>query len=282
MTPTDRSRPIGVFDSGVGGLTVVAAVLSRLPSERIVYLGDTARVPYGTRSAHTVLKYSRNAARFLLRHDVKLLLIACNTASAAALPGLGGELSVGVLGAVEPGAQAAAAVTRSGEVGVLGTLATIRSGAYERALLALTPSLRIHVQPCPLLVPLVEEGWTDPADSVSQLIVRRYLTELRDRAPLLDTLVLGCTHYPLLRPMLAQVASELWGHPVMLVDSAEAMAVATEKLLARQDLLARETEGTNLHPTDRLRCFVTDEARVADVAARFLGRSLPQVELVDL
>ena len=193
MTPTDRSRPIGVFDSGVGGLTVVAAVLSRLPSERIVYLGDTARVPYGTRSAHTVLKYSRNAARFLLRHDVKLLLIACNTASAAALPGLGGELSVGVLGAVEPGAQAAAAVTRSGEVGVLGTLATIRSGAYERALLALSPSLRIHVQPCPLLVPLVEEGWTDPADPVSQLIVRRYLTELRDRPPLLDTLVLGCT-----------------------------------------------------------------------------------------
>lgn len=277
-----RSQPIGVFDSGVGGLTVVSAVLSRLPHERIVYLGDTARVPYGTRSAGTVLKYSRNAARFLLRHDVKLLLIACNTASAAALPGLRSELSVGVLGAVEPGAQAAAQVTKSGEVGVLGTLATIRSGAYERALLALLPTLRIHVQPCPLLVPIVEEGWNDAADPVSQLVVRRYLTDLRDRAPQLDTLVLGCTHYPLLRPTLAQVASELWGHPVNLVDSAEAMAVATEKLLAEQDLLAKGDESTELHPTDRLRCFVTDEARVADVAARFLGRPLPQVELVDL
>ena len=156
MTAAGPGRPIGVFDSGVGGLTVVSAVLSRLPRERIVYLGDTARVPYGTRSAQTVLKYSRNAARFLLRHDVKLLLIACNTASAAALPGLCSELPVGVLGAVEPGAASAAAVTRSGEVGVLGTLATIRSGAYERALLALIPSLKIHAQPCPLLVPLAK------------------------------------------------------------------------------------------------------------------------------
>lgn len=282
MTTAGPGRPIGVFDSGVGGLTVVSAVLSRLPRERIVYLGDTARVPYGTRSAQTVLKYSRNAARFLLRHDVKLLLIACNTASAAALPGLRSELPVGVLGAVEPGAASAAAVTRSGEVGVLGTLATIRSGAYERALLALIPSLKIHVQPCPLLVPLVEEGWNDPADPVSQLVVRRYLGELRDRAPRLDTLVLGCTHYPLLRETLQLVATELWGHPVTLVDSAEAMAVATEKLLATQNQLELSVGAELLHPTARLRCFVTDEARVADVAARFLGRALPQVELVDL
>jgi len=282
MAVAQRSQPIGVFDSGVGGLTVVSAVLSRLPNERIVYLGDTARVPYGTRSAQTVLKYSRNAARFLLRHDVKLLLIACNTASAAALPGLRAELPVGVLGAVEPGAQAAFSVTRSGEIGVLGTLATIRSGAYEQALLALNPSLRIHVQPCPLLVPLVEEGWIDAADPVSALVVRRYLSELCERAPQLDTLVLGCTHYPLLRPTLAAVASELWGHPVMLVDSAEAMATATEKLLNEQNLLAAASDATELHPTDRLCCFVTDEARVADVAARFLGRALPQVDLVDL
>ena len=176
--PHRRSRPIGVFDSGVGGLTVVSAVLSRLPHEHIVYLGDTARVPYGTRSAGTVLKYSRNAARFLLRHDVKLLLIACNTASAAALPGLRAELPVGVLGAVEPGAQAAAHVTRSGEVGVLGTLATIRSGAYERALLALSPSLRIHVQPCPLLVPIVEEGWNDESD-LQQAEARKFVDRVQ-------------------------------------------------------------------------------------------------------
>ena len=137
-------------------------------------------------------------------------------------------------------------------------------------------------RPCPLLVRLVEEGWNDPADPVSQLVVRRYLGELRDRAQRLDTLVLGCTHYPLLRETLQLVATELWGHPVTLVDSAEAMAVATEKLLAAQDQLELSMGAELLHPTSRLRCFVTDEARVADVAARFLGRALPQVELVDL
>ena len=290
FAPPVATQAIGVFDSGVGGLTVARAVLARLPGERLVYLGDTARVPYGMRSAQTVLRYSRNAARFLLHNTVKLVLIACNTASAAALDELRAELPVGVLGAVEPGAAAAAAATRSAVVGVIGTLATVRSGAYERALLAQNPALKVHTAACPLLVPLIEEGWTADQDPVSELVVRRYLTELRQRAPELDTLVLGCTHYPLLAPLLQRVAGELWGHPIALVDSAQAMAEAAAAELARRQLLAADPlpelptpgEPPRRRATDRLRCFVTDEARVAEVGARFLGRDLGPIELVDL
>lgn len=279
-----------MFDSGVGGLTVVRAVLKRLPAEQLVYLGDTARVPYGTRSAQTVLRYSRNASRFLLQKGVKLVLIACNTASAAALPGLRDELSVGVLGAVEPGAWAAAQATRSGAVGVIGTLATVRSGAYERALKELDPALSVHTMACPLLVPLVEEGWTAEDEPVSELVVRRYLGELAARAPALDTLVLGCTHYPLLRPVLHRVAGELWGRDITLVDSAEAMAEAAARELERRGLLRQApapdepavSAPGGRRATDRLRCFVTDEARVAEVAARFLGRAPERIELCDL
>lgn len=294
------SQAIGVFDSGVGGLTVARAVLSRLPDERLVYLGDTARVPYGMRSAQTVLRYSRNAARFLLQNTVKLVLIACNTASAAALEALQAELPVGVLGAVEPGAAAAAAVTRSGIVGVIGTLATVRSGAYERALQKQNPELIVHTAACPLLVPLIEEGWTGERDPVSELVVRRYLGELRQRAPQLDTLVLGCTHYPLLAPLLHRVAGELWQREIALVDSAQAMAEAAAAELERRQLLfapppqdpsglstpsapsAPSVTEQRRRLTDRLRCFVTDEARVAEVGARFLGRDLGTIELVDL
>lgn len=280
VTGLSADQPIGVFDSGVGGLTVVKAVMSRLPGERLVYLGDTARVPYGTRSQATVLRYSRNAARFLLRHSVKLVLIACNTASAAALDVLADELSVGVLGAVEPGAKAAAAATRSGVIGVIGTLATVRSGAYVRAISRLRPTAQVVAQACPLLVPLVEEGWTNPDDPVSHLILRRYLTDLHRQSPELDTLVLGCTHYPLLRAALAEVVAELWSHPVTLVDSAQAMADATAELLAQQGLLAPEPKAAAA--TTQLTCFVTDEARVGEVGARFLGQPLSAVQLVDL
>ncbi len=285
----EPTQAIGVFDSGVGGLTVARAVLARLPHERLVYLGDTARVPYGMRSAHTVLRYSRNAANFLLRQSVKLVLIACNTASAAALDTLQAELPVGVLGTVQPGAAAAAAATMSGEVGVIGTLATVRSGAYERALLAQNPALIVHTAACPLLVPLIEEGWTADRDPVSELVVQRYLGELRTRAPHLDTLVLGCTHYPLLTTMLSRVAADLWGRPITLVDSAQAMAQAAAAELEQRSLLASSPPAPSGHETtpqrratDRLRCFVTDEARVAEVGARFLGRDLGQIELVDL
>lgn len=274
------AQPIGVFDSGVGGLTVVKAVMARLPGERLVYLGDTARVPYGTRSQATVLRYSRNAARFLLRQSVKLVLIACNTASAAALDVLESELAIRVLGAVEPGAGAAAAATRSGVIGVIGTLATVRSQAYHRAIARLNPSARVVAQACPLLVPLAEEGWTADDDPVSRLVLQRYLRDLRRESPDLDTIVLGCTHYPLLRSAMAEVVGELWSHPVTLVDSAQAMAETTAQILGASGLLAEPSSPASTH--SRLTCFVTDEARVAEVGARFLGQPLAGIQLIDL
>jgi glutamate racemase len=281
MSNSEAQAAIGVFDSGVGGLTVARAVLEQLPAEQLVYLGDTARVPYGARSPQTVLRYSRHATRFLLAQSVKLVLIACNTASASALESLRAEVAVPVLGAVEPGALAAARTSQSGVVGVIGTLGTVRSGAYERALHALRPELRVYAVPCPLLVPIVEEGWIAADDAVSQLVVRRYLAPLRQQAPDLDTLVLGCTHYPLLRPVIAEVAAALWAHPVTLVDSALAMAEATQQILADLGLLAPSPPAPLL-PSARLSCYVTDEARVAEVATRFLGHPLGNLHLIDL
>ena len=276
-------QPIGVFDSGVGGLTVVRALLEELPAEQLVYLGDTARVPYGSRSPQTVVRYSRNAARFLLSRGVKMVLVACNTASAAALPQLEAELPVPVLGAVVPGATAAARATESGTVGVIGTLGTVRSGAYVAALAALRPELRVVQHACPLFVPLVEEGWLAEDDPVPELIARRYLGELRERAPELDTIVLGCTHYPLLQRLLSRVAADLWGRPVRLVDSAHAMAQSARAELQRGQLLREAPqEPGKRRLVDRLRCCVTDEARVLDIGARFLGRDLGEIETVDL
>ncbi len=276
-----RRRPIGIFDSGLGGLTVVRAVSERLAGEDIVYLGDTARVPYGSKSADTVVRYSRMSARFLLGRDVKMLLVACNTASAFALDTLRAEVPVPVLGAVEPGAQEAVAATRVGEVGVIGTLGTVRSGSYPRAIGALDPRVRVAQLACPLLVPLVEEGWLSgdgdgPEARAARAIAEKYLGELHARAPELDVIVLGCTHYPLVRPLLARIAAQMWRHEVRLVDSAQAMARAAEQALGDGGLLdASATPG-------RLACSVTDDARFGEVAARFLGHDLATVEKVDL
>ncbi|MEO6954355.1 MAG: glutamate racemase [Polyangia bacterium] len=263
---------IGIFDSGVGGLTVVNAVMQRLPEQSIVYLGDTARVPYGSKSAQTIRRYADNAARFLLDRDVDLLLFACNTASAYAIDALEQTCPVPVLGAVEPGARAAVRATKTGSIGVIGTLGTIRSGAYVRAIHAQNADLRIALNACPLLVPLVEEGWLD--GEVPLLVARRYLDVLHAQAPELDVLVLGCTHYPLLRPLLLAVAQERWGHDITLVDSAAAMAEETETLLAVRGL------ETTLPAT--FTCAVTDDARIDEIGARFLGRSLGPIERVDL
>jgi glutamate racemase len=275
-----NQRPIGVFDSGVGGLTVVRALGERLPGEELIYLGDTARVPYGSKSAETVARYSRMSTRFLLERDVKMIVIACNTASAYALEELKSAVGVPVLGAVEPGARAAVAATRSGKVGVIGTLGTVRSGAYPRAIAEAAKAagrapVQVTAHPCPLLVPLAEEGWTDGA--VAEAVARRYLDELAAAAPELDVLLLGCTHYPLLRGVLERVARERFGHDVKLVDSAEAMAHATFALLALHDL-ARMSEPVRC----ALRCYVTDDARIEEVGARFFGRPLGPVERVDL
>jgi glutamate racemase len=280
-------QPIGVFDSGLGGLTVVRALTEELPGESVVYLGDTARLPYGTKGAETVVRYSRLSARFLLRHDIKMLLVACNTASAYALETLQGEAAVPVLGAVEPGASEAVAASRAGRVGVIGTLGTVRSGSYVRAIAALDPHVKVTTLACPLFVPLAEEGWLGGADGDGDLegraataIAERYLGELRAREPELDVIVLGCTHYPLLRPLLARVAEGLWRRPVALVDSAGAMARAAERELARLGLLALPA-GPRA-PGEALHCFLTDEARFAELGARFLGHPLERVERVDL
>jgi len=277
-TTRNATSPIGIFDSGVGGLTVVRAVADALPSERLVYLGDTARVPYGSKSADTVLRYSVLSTRFLLSHDVKMILVACNTASAFAMSELAALLPVPVLGAIEPGARAALAATKTGRIGVLGTLGTVRSAAYPRALARLAAEagglpIEITAKACPLLVPLAEEGWLD--DPVAEAVARRYLGELHAEAPSLDVLVLGCTHYPLLRQVLTRVAAEIWSHPVTLVDSAGAMAARARLELERLELLHPTATGT-------LQTFVTDDARIEEIGTRFLGRPLGTVTRVDL
>jgi glutamate racemase len=278
--------PIGVFDSGLGGLTVVQALGEALPGERLVYFGDTARLPYGTKAEETVVRYSQRSARFLLGHDIKMLLVACNTASAFALESLQREAPVPVLGAVEPGADEAVAATRTGRVGVIGTLGTVRSGSYVRAIAARAPAVKVTPLACPLFVPLVEEGWLGEQqarlENVAALAVTgQYLDLLYQRDPELDVIVLGCTHYPLLRPLLERVAATLWRHPVTFVDSAQAMARAAARELAARGLLT-DGAAASPPPPQRLSCYVTDEARFPELAARFLGHPLAHVEKVDL
>jgi glutamate racemase len=267
-----KRHAIGVFDSGVGGLTVVRALRAALPGEDIVYLGDTARVPYGNKSPRTVERYSLTCQQFLLDRSVKLVLIACNTASAQALPALTAASPVPVIGAVEPGASSALAATRNGHVGVIGTLGTIRSGAYASVIRARSPAATLSALACPLLVPLAEEGWID--DDVAVLVARRYLTQLFAQDPAIDTLVLGCTHYPLLRDVIARVATEIAGTPIAVVDSAHAMAEAARAAVG-SDANRRNGPG-------RLDCFATDTSRLDELAPRFLGEPLTGFELVDL
>ncbi len=264
---------------------MVRALRTHLPGEDIVYLGDTARVPYGNKSPRTVERYSLTCQRFLLERNVKLVLIACNTASANALPALTAASPVPVIGAVEPGAATALAATRNGHIGVIGTLGTIRSGAYAAAIGSLNPDAKLTALACPLLVPLAEEGWID--DDVAALVARRYLTQLFAMDTQLDTLVLGCTHYPLLKDVLTRVASELAGKPIAVVDSAVAMAEAARAALARGAKLRADLEAESevqlphLGP-GRLDCFATDTSRLDELAPRFLGEPLTGFELVDL
>jgi len=263
-----NAAPLGVFDSGIGGLTVARALFERLPRESVIYYGDTARVPYGPKSPETVRRYSAEILAYLLQRGVKAVVVACNTSTAHALDSLKARAPVPVVGVIEPGARAAVAATKTGAIGVIGTAGTIASGAYERAIQALRPDARVHAEPCPLLVPLVEEGWFDhPA---AELIAREYLEPLRKAG--VDVLVLGCTHYPLLKPLLARVM----GPGVTLVDSAEetAKAVATE--LEARGLLA--AGGHHEH-----RFVVSDdEPHFRKVGARFLGEKLKKVEVVPL
>lgn len=257
-------RPLAVFDSGIGGLTVVHALRARLPGESIVYLGDTARVPYGTKSHATIERYTLQAGEILRRYDPKLMVVACNTASAHGLGALQETAPFPVVGVIEPGAEIAAA---HAEVGVIGTLATVQSRAYERAIHRRNPGTVVHSTACPLLVGLAEEGWTD--DPVTETVCRRYLQALPDGV---GTIVLGCTHYPLLLPSLRRARpGARW------IDSGEVTAGAVEALL-------RGGPGFRTRsPRGDLRILLTDAGtRLQEVGSRFLGEPLGEVELVEL
>ncbi len=223
-------QPIGVFDSGIGGLTVVRAIRTLLPNESIFYIGDTARVPYGSKSPATVERYSLEIAAMLEAEPCKAIVVACNTASSVALDVLRNTTSLPVVGVINPGARAATAATRNGHIGVIGTRATIKSGAYERAIRALRPHVQVTSRACPLLVPLIEEGWLE--SGVTDRVISEYVRPLLDANA--DTLVLGCTHYPLLRPAIQRVV----GDSVTLVDSAENCALAVRYLLQAKRLEA--------------------------------------------
>jgi len=262
-------RAIGVFDSGVGGLTVLRELRYQIPAEPLVYLGDTARVPYGTKSSPTVLRYAHEAARFLLGQQVKLLVIACNTASAVALDDLAKHYQVPVVGVIEPGARRALELTRNNRIGVIGTEGTIRSGAYERALRVERPDVVVQVAACPLFVPLAEEGWA--CHEVARLTAREYLAPLLEAG--IDTLVLGCTHYPLLKQMLHEVV----GPDVQLVDSAQETAKVVAFQLKKRQLLH---QAVSAQPP---RYFVTDiPDRFERVGGAFLGEKLQGVTTVSL
>lgn len=275
-----RSRhpkaPIGVFDSGLGGLTVVRAIAEALPSEHLLYLGDTARVPYGTRSAHTVIRYARGCGALLAREGIKMLVVACNTVSAVALDMLRVELDMPVLGVIEPGARAAVRASRSGRIGVIATAGTVGSGAYPRAVASFETRAEVKQQAAPLLVPLAEEGWLE--GEVPRLIVRKYLEPLLGDGEGIDALVLGCTHYPLLAAVIGEEARRAGGSEVAVVDSGLAAASELRGMLEERRLRTEEGPG-------RLRLLVTDRpGRFAEVASRFLGRDAEglEVEQVDL
>lgn len=268
-----RDAALGVFDSGLGGLTVVRALRESLPNENIVYLGDTARVPYGTKGAATVVRYALACARHLVGRGVKALVVACNTVSAVAPDRLRVELDLPVLGVIEPGARAAVAASSAGRIGVLATAGTIASGAYPRAVAQLSTRADVVGQAAPLLVPLAEEGWVE--GEVPRLAVRRYLEPL-GRAKV-DVVLLGCTHYPLLRRTIEDEARSVIGPLTPVVDSAHATASDVRAFLDARDLTRKSAErGTvSLLVTDVPRAF-------AGIAARFLGEEAPKVELVDL
>ncbi len=258
--------PIGIFDSGVGGLTVMRAIIEELPAENLLYLGDTARVPYGNRGAETVRRYALNAAELLSSHGVKALVVACNTASAFALEALREHLTIPVFGVIEPVARQAAALSKSGDIAVLGTRGTIGSKAYQQTLLNLRPGLRVHPIACPLLVPLAEEGWT--AGSVTEQVLAHYLEPLA--ATDVDTMILGCTHYPLLRDAIEGVSCNYCPPELNLLDSGRATAQAVSEALGEQDLLRSRNNADGEH-----RFLLTDLPEgFVQTAQFFFGRSL--------
>jgi len=261
------ARPIGVFDSGLGGLTSVRELFRTLPNESIVYFGDTARLPYGSKSRETIVRFSLEIASFLLRQRVKCLLVACNTASSYALETLTERLDIPVIGVIEPAVRTAVAKRPGGRIGLVGTLGTVGSGAYERAVARLDPAATVVSHACPLFVPLIEEGWID--HPVTRMVADTYLADLRGAS--LDALILGCTHYPLLAPLIQDVM----GPGVTLVDSGAEAARAMAALLRERGELATGEPQHHFYLSDEPRNF-------AAIARGFLGRDLSPTRVVDL
>ena len=253
-------RPIGVFDSGLGGLTAAGELCRLLPGEDIVYFGDTGRVPYGGRSRETIIKYARQDVAFLRTFDLKAILIACGTVSTTALDVLAAENPIPILGVVEPAARAAGRLTRGGNIGLIGTQTSVRSGAYERAIRAIDPAARVCARACPLFVPLVENGHVGDGDPVTTLVIDQYLREVRDAG--VDTLILGCTHYPLLKKMIG----EYMGDAVTLIDPGKVTAIETAAALADLGLTSGRTEG------GQVRYYVSDTPEAfTELETLFLG-----------
>jgi glutamate racemase len=273
------SLPIGIFDSGVGGLTVYRALHERLPDEHFVYLGDTARVPYGTKSLSTVERYAIENARFLQAHGIKLLVVACNTASALALPAIREAVSVPVVGVIEPGARAAVEVVAEKKIGVIATEATVNSGAYAKAISKINPVIDVIERACPLFVPLAEEGWAET--DVARAVAEQYLNDLSKKD--VGALVLGCTHYPILQNLI----SEVIGNEIPLIDSGEAAAREVNALLQSSGLLSLQSDTKERQDRqlgdDLDHFYVTDAAeRFAKVAERFLGTAPSVLEAVEV
>lgn len=261
--------PIGIFDSGIGGLTVVKEIKQLLPYENIIYLGDTARVPYGTKSSKTVITYSQSNTKFLLSRGIKILVIACNTASAVAVQSLRWDLEIPVIGVLEPGARKAVESTGNKRVGVIGTPSTIKSGAYKKAIENINPDIKVFSKSCPLFVPLAEEGWTE--GTISEEIADKYLSSLSDCG--IDTLILGCTHYPLLKATIQKTV----GKKVRLIDSAKETAKEVVRTLTENNI-------TNKSNTSAKRqFFLTDISDTfVSIAGNFIGEKIKKVEQVDI
>lgn len=263
------NRAIGIFDSGIGGLTVFSAIRQVLPNEPLIYLGDTARVPYGTKSAETVIKYSIQNAHFLVQRGIKALVVACNTSSAYSLPFLCKEVDIPVIGVIYPGVKAALAASKSKHIGVIGTPATVNSNAYAHLLKEMDSKTMVISQACPLFVPLVEEGWLE--GEVTEAVAKIYLESFRNER--IDTLILGCTHYPLLKHVIQKVV----GGDVLLIDSAEAAAETVKNELSQRHLLI-DSKNKAVH-----QIYVTDLlVRFEAIAINFLGKNIPPVKRVEL
>jgi glutamate racemase len=261
------NRPIGIFDSGIGGLTVLKEIIENLPHENTIYLGDTARVPYGIRSPETVIKYSFENTKFLCTRNIKLLIIACNTASSISLDAIKNSISIPVIGVIAPGARAAVKATRNKRVGIIGTDATIMSNAYTHVIKALDERIEVYGLPCPLFVPLVEEGWTE--GNIATLVARKYLKNIKKKD--IDTLVLGCTHYPLLKTVISKVM----GRSIRLIDSAVETSQEIKTTLERLTIIRKE----KARPARKF--YVTDAPeKFLKLGERFLGKKIEHIEKI--